>query len=265
MDNTLITIGIAVTIVVLLIIVGRRTSKIKDYSDKVEKDYENAHKALLTHRNYIILTVIFFLVLLETQNVAIYVESYMKVPNAFGSLLAFGIISIVATTIGAYLAKSLTEDNVLSSLDIMKIFFFFLISLSAEGIYLLYGYNVHIAYYEINIEQRLRDFKELQNPIYGYKGQELITKLRNIQHEVSKLTIAKWEGYWRMLTLVLQVFFNIILNYAATFGYANSLLDVEKTANENKDKNQDNLDLSKGGDKDFLTPLTAAPDPFRQD
>lgn len=260
MYNTLITIGVAVIIVILLLIVGRRTSKIENYSDKVEKDYENAHKALLTHRNYIILTVIFFLVLLETQNVAIYVEMYMKVPNAFGALLSFGIISILATTVGAYLAKSLTEDNELSVLDMVKIFIFFVIALSAEAIYLLYGYNVHIAYYDINIEQRLRDFRELQNPIYGYKGHELTVKLRSIQHEISKLTIEKWEGYWRMLTLGLQVFFNMILNYAATFGYANSLLDVKKEAEKSVDKEKPDEEPIGGGS--FVLPKSS--NPFRR-
>lgn len=267
MIDTLIIVGIAVLVLIILIVSGNRSAKIDNYSEKSEKTFENAHNSMIYHRNYIFLTLLFFLLVLETQNISPYVEKYMKIPNAFGTMIAFGIGSILATSIGAYQARKMAADGKLTFGEIRKILFFVILALSADAIYLVYGYNVHVLYYDIVIHQYRVDFKEIGNPVYGYTREILAEKRRGIQAQISSLTIQQWEGYYRFLTLCLQVGFNVILNYVTTFGYALRIIDEKKKKEEeDDDEKEDDKEKSKGGDDPgFLQPLTEEPDPFRTD
>jgi hypothetical protein len=132
-------------------------------------------------------------------------------------------------------------------------------------IYLVYGYNVHVLYYDIVINQYRVDSHELGKAIYNFTPDQLAEKRRYIWSQISKLTIEQWEGYYRFLTLCLQVAFNVILNYVTTFGYAYDIIEEKKKKDKpEEDDEKKEPELSIGGDDPgFLQPLTEEPDPFR--
>lgn len=264
MEQSLLILACCVITVIILILLGKRA---KTSENKINENFGLTHKSLGAYSNYVFLTVIFYVYIFETINVAPYIEAHIKIINAAGTLFAFAIASVIATSKASTRAKQAAADGKLDFFEICSILMYILLAISAEFIYLYYGYQAHVGYYEKAISLNLKDLNSLGNPIFGYTKQEIFVKARAIQKTIIDLELNQWKGYERMTGLVMQTVLNIVLNFITTFGYAYSIINEQKEVlkEKDKDKNSDDKDTSTGGDDDFLNPLTEAPDPFRQD
>ena len=241
MFQSIVIFAIVAVILITFYIIGKTTAgKSNDNTS-----FEHIHNGLVRSKLYLFIGGLFVLVVTEVNNIAYYVELYMKVPNPETFLFIFGMVSVVAVSLGAVRIKKIAADKELSNRDISEILGYFLLGISADIVFLYYGYNVHVQYYIINLNQLQSDFIKYQDPVFGYTQKELYQVLRNIQAGISKLSIQRWEGYYRFIALMLQVGLSIILNYATTFGYGYSQVKEiakEEKNEEDKDKKEEEKD-----------------------
>lgn len=261
MFQSIIIFAIVAVILTIFYIIGRTIADKDDNHSNTSFEY--IHKGLVKSKLFLFIGGLFVLIVTEVNNIAYYVELYMKVPNPETFLFTFGMVSIVAVSLGAVRIKKIASDKELSNRDIFEILGYFLLGISADLVFLFYGYNVHVQYYIINLNQLQSDFIKYQDPVFGYTQKELYQILRNIQNNVSKLSIQRWEGFYRFIALILQVALSIMLNYATTFGYGYSQVKEEDEKDDDKDKDDDKKnddDLTGGGS--FIKPKKF--NPFRK-
>lgn len=260
MFQSLIIFVVAAIILGVFYLIGKTNAgKDDDHSDT---SFEHIHKGLVKSKLYLFIGGLFVLVVTEVNNIAYYVELYMKVPNPQTFLFTFGLISIVAVSLGAVRIKKIAADKKLSKRDILEILGYFLLGISADLVFLFYGYNVHVQYYIINLNQLQSDFIKYQDPVFGYTQKELYHVLRNIQTNMSKLSIQSWEGFYRFIALSLQVGLSIILNYATTFGYGYSQVKKEEEEEKNKEEEKSKEEEIPADGGGWMKPKTG--NPFRR-
>lgn len=260
MLQSLIVLLSCVIIVLILIALGKRA---KLSEDKINENFGLTHKSLGAYSNYVFLVIIFYVYIFETINVAPYIEMHVKVINAAGTLIAFAIASVIATSKASTRAKKAAADGKLDFFEICAILFYIILAISAEFIYLYYGYNAHVGYYKEAISLNVEKLNSLTNPIFGYSKKEIYVNARSIQNTILKLRLDQWSGFERMALLALQSTLNIVLNFVTTFGYAYSIIAEKKEKEkEEEKKEEEKKDDNLAGGGGWVKPKTS--NPFRR-
>ena len=246
MNGLITSLSIIIGVIILLWILtklGDVRSKHDNYAEHVNKKFKNLELGIVDIKLYIFFIAIFVLMITEVMNISKFTSDYLKIQLPDLILLTFGILSIVSAIFGSTKAKELAKDGEFSWSDISQVLIYFFFAILADIIFVGYGYIVHVVHYDIKIEQLHNDFKAAQNPVFGYTKQELYTKLRSIQSEISALTVEKWSGRYRILLLIVQVIASLILNIMVTFAYginkAKEIKDKIEEDDDKKDKDKD--------------------------
>lgn len=253
--NTLIQIVSLLAVFLVIVGAGSYFSKNKDAASNMKKSLLNFHEGLGTIGIGILFVLIFFFYYVMVQNVSVFMEANLNVPNAAGVLIGFVTFSIASNSLGAIQIKKFTEDRKLTFPEIVYTVVFFLLAVSAEGIIIYYGFVVHKWYYLNEISLAVQYAEDITNPIYGFSETEIETISRKVLVSINELKTQAWKGEERMNILMIEAAFNMISIFSTTIGFAIYSVSASTSTTAST--------VATGGAASPIPPITSRPSPFR--
>ncbi|HMT01973.1 MAG TPA: hypothetical protein PKD00_01470 [Burkholderiales bacterium] len=255
MINTVIQIVSLLIVILVIIFAGTYFTKNENAATNIKKNIFNFHVGLGTIGIGLLLILIIFFYFVMIQNVSIFMESNLNVPNAAGVLIGFTAFSIISNSLGAVQIKKYADDGVLTGWEILYTVIFFLLSISAELIMIYYGLVVHKWYYVHEIALATQYIQDIKNPIYGYTMPEIHSISRKVLTEINNLQLQSWKGAERMNILIIEAAFNFISIFTTTIGFA--IFEVTTSAKTPI--------VGTGGPTSPIPPIVTKPTPFRKE